>query len=689
VKSAILVDSHGRPIALGRQIGRGGEGSVYEVEGEPSLVVKVYHQMPLPADQVAKLQALVARWSHALEAISAWPRALVFEGRGRQPCGIVMPHVRDGRHLHELYGTTNRRRYFPEALWHHLVLAARNTAAAFHTLHAAGIVVGDVNQGNLMVDPQMCVRLIDCDSFQITSGERTYACPVGTPHFTPPELQSQRLRDVWRTADHDAFGMAVLIFHLLFVGRHPFAGRYRGAGELPIAKAIAERRFAFSQDRVATQVDPPPASLTLDDLPEGLARLFEAAFRGGDSGETPRPRPLEWVGQLEKLMTSRAKCGFDRLHFYYRGLSACPWCRIEEEGGPAFFVPADGVSVVSTDRLAHFDCQITELRPARFPDLPPQRLALPQMPPLKRPAKGAKWSWSDAAVAGLATAAVLCVVGIALWPAFWAGAAMSIASGLALLWSTEASARRKRVVDLQATLEQLLGRLEQLGRGITREYQKRAKMFAKARDALKTAREHYQADDAELQDVILQQRDAQKNAYLRSYLIREQAGAISGLKASQLSMLESFGIESAFDVDNLSLCAVPSISSSLAIELLQWRSQLENEFEFRPEHGVTAQELQFAGEAAARRFKLGQARKVLMGAKQVAALANAGEIELGQFLARYDAEVSKWRGIAGELRDFQSGRRRWERLVNRTRATIVAPAAGIPLFGLVLRLLFG
>ena len=56
------------------------------------------------------------------------------------------------RQLHELYGTTNRRRHFPEAGWHHLVLAARNTAAAFQTLHSAGIVVGDVNQGNLLVD---------------------------------------------------------------------------------------------------------------------------------------------------------------------------------------------------------------------------------------------------------------------------------------------------------------------------------------------------------------------------------------------------------------------------------------------------------------------------------------------------------------------------------------------------------
>ena len=71
-------------------------------------------------------------------------------------------------------------------------------------------------------------------------------------------------------ANHDRFGLAILIFHLLFVGRHPFAGRYRGAGDLSIEKAIAERRFAFSKNRSETLVDPPPASLLLDDLPPGV-----------------------------------------------------------------------------------------------------------------------------------------------------------------------------------------------------------------------------------------------------------------------------------------------------------------------------------------------------------------------------------------------------------------------------------
>ena len=42
------------------------------------------------------------------------------------------------------------------------------------------------------------------------------------------------------------------------MGRHPFAGRYLGKGEMPIGRAIAESRFAYSHDACRTQMTPPP-----------------------------------------------------------------------------------------------------------------------------------------------------------------------------------------------------------------------------------------------------------------------------------------------------------------------------------------------------------------------------------------------------------------------------------------------
>ena len=373
-KTPTLINTLCQPVQLGREIGKGGEGIVFEVTGHPSLVAKVYHQTP-SSDTIAKLEAIVACGSPELELISAWPHSLLYHPQRRIPCGILLPRIVESRHLHELYGTYNRRRHFPEVKWHHLLLAARNVAAAFDSLHSAGIVVGDVNQGNLMVDVQMRVRFIDCDSFQISDGGRVFPCPVGTPHFTPPELQSTKLRDVRRTPNHDRFGMAILIFHLLFVGRHPFAGRYRGWEELTIERAIAERRFAFSKNRAATQVDPPPASLLLDDLPGPIAELFELAFRSNVSG-AERPTVPQWCERLEAALKCRKVCTFDPSHVYYDRLQQCPWCRIEDDGGPTFFV-AGSASLVSHDRLETFDRKIRELSIPAFPDLTPRQLQVP------------------------------------------------------------------------------------------------------------------------------------------------------------------------------------------------------------------------------------------------------------------------------------------------------------------------
>ena len=82
------------------------------------------------------------------------------------------------------------------------------------------------------------MRLIGCDSFQITAGGRCFTCDVGVPMFTPPELQERSLTGVIRSENHDNFGLAVVIFQVLFMGSHPFAGRRPGGGDMPIEQAI-------------------------------------------------------------------------------------------------------------------------------------------------------------------------------------------------------------------------------------------------------------------------------------------------------------------------------------------------------------------------------------------------------------------------------------------------------------------
>ena len=80
---------------------------------------------------------------------------------------------------------------------------------------------------------------------------------------------------VRRTPTHTAYGLAVLLFHLLFMGRHPFAGRFHGVGEMPIEKAIAESRFAYARETRRT----------------GARSSAAAAPSCSAASSAPRPRP--------------------------------------------------------------------------------------------------------------------------------------------------------------------------------------------------------------------------------------------------------------------------------------------------------------------------------------------------------------------------------------------------------------
>jgi hypothetical protein len=220
---------------------------------------------------------MVQLGTEELSAIAAWPQDLLHDPRTGNVVGFLMPRI-DGHHeIHKLYGPADRKLAFPDAGWGFLIRASRNLAAAFDAVHRHGHVIGDVNQGNVVVSRQATVRLIDCDSFQITHLGRNYPCSVGVPLFTPPELQGRKLDELARTPEHDRFGLAVLVFHLLFMGRHPFAGRHPDRA-IPVETALREGLFAFGRKAMGSGIVPPPYSLWLRDLTPAVAELFERAF---------------------------------------------------------------------------------------------------------------------------------------------------------------------------------------------------------------------------------------------------------------------------------------------------------------------------------------------------------------------------------------------------------------------------
>ena len=365
-----VVESDGTRVRLGTWLGQGGEGAIYELEGRPGVVAKIFHQ-PLPEQRAEKIRAMVASRTPALEKLTAWPLGLL-SLPGGQPIGVKMPRVVGHRDIHQLYSPKSRRTAFPRADWRFLVRVSANVARAFATVHAEGAVIADVNHGGILVGADARVRLIDCDSFQITAGGRSFPCDVGVPIFTPPELQDHSLTGVMRSENHDNFGLAVMIFLVLFMGRHPFAGRYLGEGDMPIEQAIKEHRFAYGAEHDFAAMEQPPGTPPLAIVSPPVAELFERAF-AMSAARDGRPSAVEWIDALETLAGDLKECPIGIAHLHFAGLPGCPWCRIEATTGVPLFSTAVSDATASLFDLPAFWQQLIALEhPGPAPNITAQ-----------------------------------------------------------------------------------------------------------------------------------------------------------------------------------------------------------------------------------------------------------------------------------------------------------------------------
>jgi DNA-binding helix-hairpin-helix protein with protein kinase domain len=322
--------SNSSKVTLGQLLGSGGEGSVYAVAGAPRLVAKIYKKPPTHAKN-EKLRAMVRAQSTELARVSAWPVDTLVDDQGAVR-GFLMGRIVARQDAHRLYTPKSRRQTFPDADFRFLVRAATNLARAFAQVHASGHVIGDVNHGNALIGSDGTATLIDCDSFQIADRGRVFSCDVGTPLFTAPELQGKAFRGLRREQAHDDFAFAVLLFHLLFQGRHPFAGRFTDP-EMTVERAMLESRFVYGSNAEKLGVAAPPGALPLATFGDDLAQLFERAFAPPPFS---RPTAREWIEPLQRLEESLVACADRRRHFHPLGPRCC-WCEIETSTGARLF----------------------------------------------------------------------------------------------------------------------------------------------------------------------------------------------------------------------------------------------------------------------------------------------------------------------------------------------------------------
>lgn len=582
-------------VSVAELIGKGGEGEVYAIKGRSGQAVKIYNT-GLRSKREDKVRAMVSEGLAVKTDLVAYPSEVVTDHRGNF-VGFVMRLVSGYRPLHELYSPKSRQRHFPKSDYRFIVHAAQNVARAVGNVHQTGCVIGDLNHSGVLVAQDATVALIDADSFQFSLNGKSYPCVVGVPDFTPPELHGKNLASIQRTIEHDNFGLAVAIFHLLFMGRHPYAGRYNGP-DISIGDSIAQNRFSFSLSRQAsTQTTPPPGALTLDMFPDSLARTFENAF-----GLSPgaRPSALDWIHELNSLESSLSHCTRVKTHHYPNNTGGCVWCKLTGNSGFDMFPDLTIVYPnIQTDERGTAQA-ISEIFVFRFPtvaDLLPTAATPSGASNSLRVARNEKHGRAllgllvmCGAVAGFIYAAPAWFIWIGL--IIWGWAAFSDSK-------VEFGPFQQAFKDADERVQRELNTFVQRN-GITE--------VVKVRGDLDAVIAAYNGHDDMLSRELMAMKSNRESRQLQAYLDRFSIrhANISGIGPAKTATLISFGIETAADVNQNAVLRVPGFGDVMTGKLVAWRRGHESRFKYdrTPNAQDIADERTLRGRFVAEKVKL-------------------------------------------------------------------------------------
>ena len=318
---------HGNRYRLGREIGRGGQGAVFAVEGERMAVKLLRNRSSRARERLRDQLAMVGRLpldglsiAHPIEQLRDPHIGYVMElFTGMAPLRSLLRPPRGAKGITEWYfaGGGLRRR---------LRLLAR-VAEVMSELHGRGLVYIDLSPHNVFVSEHSNayeVRLIDTDNLRTaTSAGR----PLHTPGYGAPEV----VRGTGVPSSlGDSHAFAVIAFETLALV-HPLLGDMVRDGE----PELEERAFAGRLPWIDAAGD--DTNRSSDGIPRDLVlspRLredFSQTFGPGLSDPDERPGLARWAEHLHRAADRTVTCP-DCSGSYYHDRNACPWCDAPRPG---------------------------------------------------------------------------------------------------------------------------------------------------------------------------------------------------------------------------------------------------------------------------------------------------------------------------------------------------------------------
>ena len=549
-------------------IGQGGEGKVYKLDNKTA--VKIYKE-ELRTKREAKVRDMVKSQIALKTTLISFPKELVHDKKG-QFVGFTMNLVSGFKPIHQLYSPKSRKDEFPGTNYQFLIRVAANIARAVGAVHQANCIIGDINHSGILVGKDATVALIDADSFQFSFGSQTHGCLVGVPDFTPPELHGKSLDGVVRTLQHDNFGLAVAIFLLLFMGRHPYAGVYP-KNISGLSEAIANDMFAYSELRKASIKSTPPSSaMALNHLQGPIALAFEDSF---GLNYANRPQPKTWIHLLELLEKSLSRCTKRKTHYYPSHINSCLWCSFEANTGLDLF-PEDYSTINSTNLFSNSGVSISSIKDRI------SKIKIPLPDTLVPGGKANNIAPSNQAKS-LKPSPILSNI-LPLTGMLGAAAGLVAAPQLFIIWAFIgfwAFGSLNKSPDTGPVLKNFKNASNTLDQICTTVFKSNG--YFEAIHVKKTIEQElndYYSFDEKIRRALLNFHSNREEILLNDHLskIFIRNSNISGIGPVKAAELASWGIETAADVTHNSIISISGFGPVKAQALLNWKKELSNKF---------------------------------------------------------------------------------------------------------------
>ncbi|MDF5716704.1 MAG: hypothetical protein PUP93_23240 [Rhizonema sp. NSF051] len=316
-----VVDELGHVYELEKELGSGGQGTVFAVKGG-KLAVKIMSDRS--RRDYLRLQLRQVRMLFDLGGLPiATPKEMLKPPR----LGYVMELLTGMVPLNNLINVPKNINCLVEwyleggGLRRRLLLLAR-CSETLSQLHGKGLVYTDPSPDNIFVSADVDaheIRLIDADNLHHESSASSIN--FYTPGFGAPELVTRK-RSVNTLTDAHAF--AVIAFKTLCLV-HPLMGDMVNDGEPELETQAEIGNLPWIDDPEDTRNSTNQGFPRNIVLSPGLSKLCQRSFKVGLKEPKQRPGIAQWTEKLYSAADCTIHCP-ECNSTYYANQTFCPWC---------------------------------------------------------------------------------------------------------------------------------------------------------------------------------------------------------------------------------------------------------------------------------------------------------------------------------------------------------------------------